>query len=104
MKVSLFGGMSRPDVYDNDLGACLTSTVLLRRTSYNHLRRSQPQKILNVFQEMRLRFFRACGQMRGRSSFASLRRHVGQAPRSNYSGNGLPLVSGAKNKTAKPAK
>jgi len=55
------------------LGACPTLTVLLRRTIRDHLRRSRPEKILNVFQRIRLRFFRACGLASGRTSFASSR-------------------------------
>jgi hypothetical protein len=39
------------------LGACPALTVLLRRTIRNHLRRSRPEKILNVFQRIHLRFF-----------------------------------------------
>lgn len=34
----------------SSLGACPTLTVLLRRIIRNHLRRSRPEKILNVFQ------------------------------------------------------
>jgi len=49
-------------------------TVLLRRTIRDHLRRSRPRKILNVFQRIHLRFFRACGLAFGRISFASSRR------------------------------
>jgi hypothetical protein len=56
-----------------DLGACPTSTVLLRRRIRDHLRCSRPEKILNVFQRIRLRFFRACGLASGRTSFASSR-------------------------------
>jgi len=48
--------------------------VLLRRATYDHLRRSRPEKILNVFQRIRLRFFLACGLASGRASLASLRR------------------------------
>jgi hypothetical protein len=55
------------------LGACPTLTVLLRRTIRDHLRRSRPEKILNVFQRIRLRFFRACGLASGRISLASSR-------------------------------
>ena len=47
--------------------------ILLRRTIRDHLRRSRPEKILNVFQRIRLRFFRACGLASGRTSFASSR-------------------------------
>jgi hypothetical protein len=55
-------------------GACPTLTFLLRRTIHNHLRRSRPEKILNVFRRIHLRFFRACGLASGRTSFASSRR------------------------------
>jgi hypothetical protein len=55
------------------LGACPTLTVLLRRTILDHLRRARPEKILNMFQRIRLRFFRACGFASGRTSFASSR-------------------------------
>ena len=55
------------------LGACPTLTVLLRRTIRDHLRRARPEKILNVFQRIRLRFFQACGLASGRTSFASSR-------------------------------
>ena len=47
---------------------------LLRRTMRDHLRRSRPEKILNVFQRIRFRFFQACGLASGRTSFASSRR------------------------------
>src|SRR6185436_5827965 len=56
------------------LGACPILTLLLRRTICDHLRRSRPEKILDVFQRIRLRFFRACGLASGHSSFASSRR------------------------------
>ncbi len=46
-------------------------TILLRRTICDHLRRARLEKILNVFQRIRLRFFRACGLASGRTSFAS---------------------------------
>ncbi len=48
-------------------------TVLLRRTIRNHLWRPRPDKILTVFvfQQIHLRFFRACGLAFGRTSFAS---------------------------------
>src|SRR5713101_1165261 len=55
------------------LGACPTLTILLRRTICGHLRRARPEKILNVFQRIRLRFFRACGLASGRTFFASSR-------------------------------
>ena len=48
-------------------------TVLLRRTIRDPLRRCRPEKILNVFQRIRLRIFRACGLASGRGSFASSR-------------------------------
>ena len=54
-------------------GACPTLTVLLRRTIRNHLRRSRPEKILNVFQRLYLQRFQACGLASGRISFASSR-------------------------------
>src|SRR5437016_14240403 len=57
-----------------ELGACPTLTVLLRRTIRDQLHRSRPEKILNVFQRIHLRFFRACGLASGRTSFASSRR------------------------------
>ena len=50
-----------------------TLTFLLRRMIRDHLRRSRPEKILNVFRRTRLRFFRACGLVSGRISFASSR-------------------------------
>jgi hypothetical protein len=56
------------------LGACPTLTVRLRQTIHDHLRRSRPEKILNVFQRIRFRFFQACGLASGRAFFASLRR------------------------------
>ena len=62
------------------LGACPTLTVLLRRTIRDHLRRSRPEKILNVFQRIHLRFFRACGLASRRTSFACHEGNVGQAP------------------------
>ena len=55
-------------------------TVLLRRMICDHLRRARLEKILNVFQRIRLRFSRACGLASSRTSFASSRRHVRQAP------------------------
>jgi len=55
------------------LGACPTLTVLLRRMIHDQLRRARPEKILNVFQRIRLRFFQACGLASGRTSFASSR-------------------------------
>jgi hypothetical protein len=48
--------------------------VLLRRAKRDHLSRSRREKILNVFQRIRLRFFLACGLASGRASLASLRR------------------------------
>jgi lipid-binding SYLF domain-containing protein len=56
------------------LGACPTLAFLLRRTICSHLRRSRPKKILNVFQRIRLRFFRACGFASGHTSFVSSRK------------------------------
>src|SRR5207344_3478636 len=55
------------------LGACPTLTFLLRRMMRDHLRRSRPEKILNVFQRIHLRFFRACGLASGPISFTSSR-------------------------------
>src|SRR4029077_18088214 len=55
------------------LGAWATLTFLLRRTICHHLSRARPEKILNVFQRIHLRFFRACGLASGRTSFASSR-------------------------------
>jgi len=46
-------------------------TVLLRRTIHDHLRRAQPEKILNVFQRVHLRFFLALRRSSGRTSFTS---------------------------------
>jgi hypothetical protein len=56
------------------LGVCPSHAILLRQTSCWHLRRSRLEKILNVFQRIRLRFFRACGLASTGSSFASQRR------------------------------
>lgn len=39
-----------PDFRNRLLGACPTLTFLLRRARCGHLRRSRPEKILNVFQ------------------------------------------------------
>jgi len=39
----------------------------------DHLRRSRPETILNVFQRIHLRLFRACGLASSRTSFASSR-------------------------------
>src|SRR5712691_11229611 len=55
------------------LGAWATLTFLVRRTIRHHLSRSRPEKILNVFLRIHLRFFRACGLASGRTSFASSR-------------------------------
>ena len=54
-------------------GAWATLTFLLRRTIPYHLRRSRPEKTLNVFQRIHLQFFQACGIASGRTSFASSR-------------------------------
>ena len=59
----------------SELGACPTGVVLLRQTIHAQLQRSRPETILNVFQRIRFRFFRACGLVSGRASSASLRRH-----------------------------
>jgi hypothetical protein len=48
-------------------------TVLPWRTIRSHLHRSRPEKILDVFQRIHLRFFRACGLASGRTCFASSR-------------------------------
>ena len=61
------------DFFNILLGACPTLTFLLRRTIRDHLRRSRPEKILNVFQRIHLRFFQACGLASGRTSLASSR-------------------------------
>jgi hypothetical protein len=58
---------------DMVLGACPTVTDLLRPTIRDHLRRARPEKILNVFQRIHLRFFQACGLASGRTFFASPR-------------------------------
>ena len=55
-------------------GVCPILTVLLRRTICDHLRRARPEKILNGFQRIHLRFFHACGLASGHTSFASSRR------------------------------
>ena len=39
-------------------------TVLLRQTIHDHLRRSRPEKILNISQRVRFLVFRACGLAR----------------------------------------
>src|SRR5438105_2786215 len=57
----------------HSLGAWATLTFLPRRTICYHLRRSRHEKILNVFQRMHLKFFRACGLASGHTSFASSR-------------------------------
>jgi hypothetical protein len=56
------------------IGICPSNAVLLRQTICRHLRRSRPETILNVFQRIRLRFFRACGLASTSSSLASQRR------------------------------
>ena len=56
------------------LGVCPSNAILLRQMICWHLRRSRPEIILNVFQRIRLRFFRACGLASARVSFASQRR------------------------------
>ena len=40
-------------------GVCLSNAMLLRQTIHRHLRRARLQKILTVFQRIRLRFLRA---------------------------------------------
>jgi hypothetical protein len=71
------------------LGACPSNAILLRQTICRHLRRSRPEKILNVFpregtrlgalgadgcNKLRLRFFRACGLASASISFPSQRK------------------------------
>ncbi len=48
-------------------------SILLRRTIRGPLRRSRPEKILNVFQRIHFRFFRPCGLAPNPGSFASSR-------------------------------
>ena len=45
--------------------------MLLRQMICMYLRRSQLEKILNVFQRIRFRYFRACGLASTSNSFAS---------------------------------
>ena len=71
------------------LGACPTLTFLLRRTIRDHLRRSRPEKILNVFQRIHLRFFQACGLASGRTSFASSRPAMSDRLFTQYNQMGL---------------
>ena len=71
------------------LGACPTLTFLLRRTIRDHLRRSRPEKILNVFQRIHLRFFQACGLASGRTSFASSRQAMSDRLFTQYNQMGL---------------
>ena len=61
---------------EHPLGACPSNAILLRQTICWHLRRSRPEKILNVSQRIRLRFFRACGLASASVSFASQRRII----------------------------
>ncbi len=70
---SFVSGFIRFTNAPRSLGAWPTLTFLLRRTIRNHLLRSRPEKILNVFQRTHLRFFRTCGLASGRTSFASIR-------------------------------
>ena len=63
-----------------NLGACPTLIVLLRRTIRSHLRRARPETILNVFQRIHLRFFRACGLASGAPHSPRHEDNVGQAP------------------------
>ena len=53
---------------------CPSNAILLRQMICKHLRRCRPEKILNVFQRICLRFFRACGLASTSNSFASRRR------------------------------
>ena len=62
------------------LGACPTWTFLLRQTTHDHLRRFRPEKILNVFQRIRLRFFLARGIASGWTSSPRHEGDVRQAP------------------------
>jgi hypothetical protein len=55
-------------------GVCPSNAILLRQTICRHLGRSRPEKTLNVFQRIRLRFFRACGLASASISFPSQRR------------------------------
>ena len=73
------------------LGACPTLTGLLRRTIRNHLRRSRPEKILNVFvfQRIHFRFFQACGLASGRTSFASSQPAISDRLLTQYNQMGL---------------
>ena len=59
---------------DELLGVCPSNAILLRQTICKHLRRSRPEKILTVFQRIRLLLFRACGLASTSSFFASQRR------------------------------
>ena len=77
------------------LGACPTLTVLLRRMIRTHLRRSRPEKILNVFQRIPLRFFPACGLASGRASFASSRRQCWTGSLPYQPRNGTTSFQGA---------
>ena len=56
------------------LGVCPGNAILLRQMICWHLRRARPEQILNVFQRIRLRFFRACGLASTSVSFASQRK------------------------------
>lgn len=40
-------------------------TVRLRQTIHDHLRRSRPEKVLNISQRVRFRVFRACARRGG---------------------------------------
>jgi hypothetical protein len=63
------GGRNQPEG-----GVCPSHAILLRQTICKHLRRSRPETILNVFQRIRLRLFRACGLASASISFPSQRR------------------------------
>ena len=78
------------------LGACPTLTVLLRRTIRDHLRRARPEKILNVFQRIHLRFFRACGLASDRTSFASSRTAMSDRLLARAPSSRTPLLHGCR--------
>ena len=65
--------------------------VLLRRTIRSHLRRSRPEKILNVFQRIHLRFFRALRRSSGAPHSPRHEDNVGQAP-ANFEGHNDELL------------
>ena len=65
---------------NNSIGAYQSIAFLLRRTIRGHLRRSRLETILNVFQRIRLRLFRAWGLASGHVYFASSRRDAPTGP------------------------